>query len=166
MNNISLIVFLLSLLALPVGLIKPSWVVRREGVTRRKFGIITLLIIIASFISYGATSTPSTSALQGAQTSPPSTGVSSETTTMTPVVIVPSSALPSPKPTLKPTIAPSSGLSNDNTYVNSVGNTVHSPTYSNTVPAGASAICGDGTYSFSQSRRGTCSHHGGVSQWL
>lgn len=33
-------------------------------------------------------------------------------------------------------------------------------------PAGASAICRDGTYSYSRSRRGTCSHHGGVAQWL
>lgn len=33
-------------------------------------------------------------------------------------------------------------------------------------PRGASALCKDGTYSFSQSRRGTCSHHGGVAQWL
>lgn len=32
--------------------------------------------------------------------------------------------------------------------------------------AGATAICRDGTYSFSQHRRGTCSHHGGVAQWL
>jgi hypothetical protein len=34
------------------------------------------------------------------------------------------------------------------------------------VPAGASAVCGDRTYSFSASRRGTCSHHGGVREWL
>jgi hypothetical protein len=34
------------------------------------------------------------------------------------------------------------------------------------VPAGASAVCRDGTYSFSANRRGTCSHHGGVGQWL
>jgi hypothetical protein len=34
------------------------------------------------------------------------------------------------------------------------------------VPAGASAKCRDGTYSFSQHRRGTCSHHGGVGSWL
>lgn len=33
-------------------------------------------------------------------------------------------------------------------------------------PEGASAKCRDGTYSFSRSRRGTCSHHGGVTQWL
>jgi endonuclease YncB( thermonuclease family) len=33
-------------------------------------------------------------------------------------------------------------------------------------PAGATAICNDGTYSYSQNRRGTCSHHGGVKTWL
>jgi Rieske Fe-S protein len=59
-------------------------------------------------------------------------------------------------------------LSNDNSYVNSDGNTVHSPAYSNsdTIPAGASAKCKDGKYSFSKHRSGTCSHHGGVAKWL
>jgi uncharacterized protein YgiM (DUF1202 family) len=33
-------------------------------------------------------------------------------------------------------------------------------------PAGASAICRDGTYSYSRNRSGTCSHHGGVRIWL
>ena len=33
-------------------------------------------------------------------------------------------------------------------------------------PPGATALCVDGTYSFSQTRSGTCSHHGGVAQWL
>ena len=51
-------------------------------------------------------------------------------------------------------------------YTNSSGNTVQSPTKYNSVPAGASAQCADGTYSFSQHRRGTCSHHGGVVRWL
>ena len=41
-----------------------------------------------------------------------------------------------------------------------------SPRKSSTVPAGATAECMDGTYSFSQNRRGTCSHHGGVKRWL
>lgn len=61
----------------------------------------------------------------------------------------------------------STGLSNDNYYTNSSGNQVHSPAYSNNgdVPAGATAMCADGTYSFSQHRSGTCSHHGGVAQW-
>lgn len=86
------------------------------------------------------------------------------TNTPTPKYIPPTST---PTPTVQPvTQTNSSGLSNDNTYINSAGNEVHSPAYSDSVPAGASAICGDGTYSFSQSRRGTCSHHGGVAQWL
>jgi hypothetical protein len=35
------------------------------------------------------------------------------------------------------------------------------------VPAGGpTAICNDGTPSYSQHRQGTCSHHGGVAQWL
>lgn len=35
-----------------------------------------------------------------------------------------------------------------------------------TAPAGATARCRDGAFSFSQSRRGTCSGHGGVAEWL
>jgi hypothetical protein len=31
---------------------------------------------------------------------------------------------------------------------------------------GVTAICNDGTYSYSQSSRGTCSHHGGVREWI
>lgn len=73
--------------------------------------------------------------------------------------ITPSKAVSSPTFT-------TSGLSNDNYYTNTYGNQVHSPAYSETIPIGASAQCRDGTYSFSQSRRGTCSHHGGVARWL
>lgn len=64
--------------------------------------------------------------------------------------------------------APSPQLSNDNYYTNVDGNSVHAPAYTDDdyVPAGASARCRDGTYSFSQNRRGTCSHHGGVAEWL
>jgi hypothetical protein len=52
------------------------------------------------------------------------------------------------------------------TYRNVEGHRVHSPVFSKSVPAGASARCRDGSYSFSQNHRGTCSHHGGVAQWL
>ncbi|WP_326788053.1 DUF3761 domain-containing protein [Streptomyces sp. NBC_00151] len=34
------------------------------------------------------------------------------------------------------------------------------------MPVGATALCGDGTYSYSAHRRGTCSHHGGVADRL
>jgi Protein of unknown function (DUF3761)/Bacterial SH3 domain len=52
------------------------------------------------------------------------------------------------------------------TYINSFGEEVPRTRRSASVPAGASARCSDGTYSFSRSRRGTCSHHGGVAEWL
>jgi uncharacterized protein YgiM (DUF1202 family) len=51
-------------------------------------------------------------------------------------------------------------------YTNTEGKRVQSPTHYNAIPAGATAICRDGTYSFSRNRRGTCSHHGGVARWL
>ena len=52
-------------------------------------------------------------------------------------------------------------------YTNKSGTVVHSPahTVSGQVPAGASAKCRDGTFSFSQHRQGTCSHHGGAAGW-
>lgn len=62
---------------------------------------------------------------------------------------------PAPTPTSTPTY-----------YINTDGNKIQSPTYYNSAPAGATAQCGDATYSFSQHRSGTCSHHGGVGEWL
>jgi hypothetical protein len=53
-------------------------------------------------------------------------------------------------------------------YVNSDGNRIHVPAHTadGSVPAGASARCRDGSFSFSAHARGTCSHHGGVAQRL
>jgi Protein of unknown function (DUF3761) len=53
-------------------------------------------------------------------------------------------------------------------YINSRGEWIPSPTQTidGTAPDGATARCRDGSYSFSQSRRGTCSWHGGVDEWL
>lgn len=71
-----------------------------------------------------------------------------------------------PIPTIVPTSIPIQIDAPCGTYINSAGQTITSPCNYPRTPSGASAICGDGTYSFSQSRRGTCSHHGGVAQWL
>ena len=53
-------------------------------------------------------------------------------------------------------------------YVNVDGQWVPSPTRTadGQPPPGASAKCRDGTFSFSRHRQGTCSHHGGVAEWL
>lgn len=68
--------------------------------------------------------------------------------TQVPTIASPSASI-EPIPSVKPTIAPTP-----------------KQTPKSTIPDAATAICRDGTYSFSQSRSGTCSHHGGVSQWL
>lgn len=43
---------------------------------------------------------------------------------------------------------------------------VVAPAVATSPPTGATAQCRDGTYSYSQHRSGTCSHHGGVAKWL
>ena len=63
-------------------------------------------------------------------------------------------------------IAPLQPTCTNGTYVNSSGNAICSPEVVNSAPAGATAQCKDGTYSFSQTHSGTCSHHSGVAQWL
>lgn len=98
---------------------------------------------------------------------------SGDTKTPTPIVQDNRVTYPTAQPVYAPapiaptrTTYPEPDLSNDNYYLNVSGNTVHSPAYSNSTPSNASAICGDGTYSFSQHRQGTCSHHGGVDEWF
>jgi len=59
------------------------------------------------------------------------------------------------------TLPPVSGRS----YINVDGVRVPSPVFTEKKPAGATARCRDGSYSFSQHRRGTCSYHGGVAEW-
>ena len=50
-------------------------------------------------------------------------------------------------------------------YTNVSGHRIHRPVFALHEPRGWSAVCGDGSYSFSEHHRGTCSHHGGVSRW-
>ncbi|NDI85483.1 DUF3761 domain-containing protein [Undibacterium crateris] len=61
-----------------------------------------------------------------------------------------------------------SKLSSHKHYINKAGRNIHSPSKSidYKVPNGVSAKCVDGTYSFSKTHRGTCSHLGGVARWL
>ena len=83
-----------------------------------------------------------------------------------PVPIVAPVSPPTPVPTPVSTTSPAPTGCTNGTYVNVSGNTVCSPETAATTPAGATAQCNDGTYSFSQHHRGTCSGHGGVERWL
>jgi hypothetical protein len=58
------------------------------------------------------------------------------------------------------------GCTDNGTYVNSKGETVKRPETCSSAPKGATAQCRDNSYSFSHTRQGTCSHHGGVAKWL
>lgn len=125
-------------------------------------GLFGLLVVI------GLASSPDNSAIQNTQTN---NQQQLKDTITIPAKLQPLEIKQVPSDTAsqqqitKPTETPQQ---TPNYYINSRGNTVQSPTKSSngSVPAGASARCGDGTYSYSQSRRGTCSHHGGVAQWL
>src|SRR5438128_1603979 len=46
------------------------------------------------------------------------------------------------------------------------GGLVSGPVARGDAPPGATARCNDGTFSFSQTHSGTCSHHTGVAAWL
>jgi hypothetical protein len=84
-------------------------------------------------------------------------------------------AFPQAQPKASPTPATSNaapatktGVCGPDYYRNVNGVCVHRPvrTQSGVAPKGATAQCRDGSYSFSQHRRGTCNHHGGVAKWL
>ena len=51
-------------------------------------------------------------------------------------------------------------------YTNVSGHSVHRPVQSVGRPPGATAHCRDGSWSFSEHHRGTCSHHGGVAEFM
>ena len=63
-------------------------------------------------------------------------------------------------------LSPGLVLAKATTYKSKTGATVHVPVKVQQAPVGTTARCKDGTYSYSLTRRGTCSRHGGVSQWL
>ena len=56
------------------------------------------------------------------------------------------------------------GTSSSGSTTTSSGST--STSSGSSAPTGATALCRDGSYSFSQHRSGTCSYHGGVARWI
>ncbi|WP_370968328.1 DUF3761 domain-containing protein [Amycolatopsis sp. cg9] len=109
--------------------------------------------------------TPTTSV--PATTEAPATTSEAAATTVptTPQAVAPKTSAPKPKPAPKTSAqaAPKPAECGADYYRNSDGNCVHRPSDN---PSGATAVCKDGSYSYSQHRSGTCSGHGGVRTWL
>ncbi len=121
----------------------------------KKVGIIAAIIIfvgaLGSFGSKNTTSQSTTNIVQPTvevrKSTVPQVNVEAPTITLAPTA----TPTPSPTPHIFPTATPTP------VYIQPVES---SPC------AGASAICSDGTCSYSAHRQGTCSHHGGVAEWL
>ena len=140
--------------------------------SRLKKTAIISAVTILGLGGLGALTSPAktntdTSAKHVTQATDISPQVQSENTqqTRSPIQTTPDE---SPSTATEPTsTAPNNSYSCPNgSYVNTDGITVCSPYSAPAAPAGATAQCVDGTYSFSQSHSGTCSHHGGVAEWL
>jgi hypothetical protein len=83
--------------------------------------------------------------------------VSTASPTITQTTPSPSpSPSPTPTPILTPTVAPPA---------QAPPQTSRADYLAELRAEGVSAICNDGTFSYSRNRSGTCSHHGGVREW-
>ena len=93
---------------------------------------------------------PSASSTPNSTATPTPTPTVSAVRTPTPTVSAVQTPTPTPSPTLSATRTPTP---------------TPSPTSSINWPQDSSARCKDGTYSYSKTRSGTCSGHGGVDVW-
>jgi Protein of unknown function (DUF3761) len=120
------------------------------------FGISLIIIQLISGIS--ATTATIIAAIPTITMTPTVTVTPTVTTTPTPTITFTATLIPSVtvtytvtnSPTLSPRLA-----------INSI---IQLPT--DDPLQQVTAICNDGTYSYSLHRRGTCSHHGGVREWV
>jgi len=112
-----------------------------------------------------APSPAAVTAVPDASTPSPSESPTAVATTAAPAS-VPAPPAPVPKPAVPRPAATGGDACPAGDYRNVDGACVPRPTQAAAPPAGATAQCNDGTYSFSKHRSGTCSHHGGVRRWL
>jgi hypothetical protein len=135
---------------------------------RRSFGALMLAAaLLGACVSQAATQAPS--AVTATVTAAPTpTGAPTLTTAPT------AAPLLTPEATAEPTLAPTHEPAPEPTAKATPRPTIFRLPTIAPLPAdptaaakaaGATAICADGTWSYSAHRSGTCSHHGGVHWW-
>jgi hypothetical protein len=141
-----------------------------RGWDRLKKAVAILIVSIFGLAGISAITTPKNSTtitepvsvIHKAQpyTAPSSQALVQSATELSPVHAPVSASNPATSPQFTPINCP------NGSYANAEGNEVCRPYSAPSAPEGATAKCLDGTYSFSQTHRGACSHHGGVAEWL
>ncbi len=135
----------------PIGLIL-TWLMPWSRRTKLGITAITSALLVFALIGLSASSQPG-SPRQSAAVAP-TAAVSLATTAST--------ATPTATPTAKPTSTstPTAALP-----APAPQPTTHADYLTELRAQGVSAICNDGTLSYSRNRSGTCSHHDGVREW-
>lgn len=139
-----------------------------SGLKKPKKGLIIGVILVVIAVVGIANASPSPTPTDSAKPAAVDVPTTSETaiTTTAPVETPEPAPVDAPAPTPAPVAAPKPKTCAAGYYLNVDDNCISSPVAAPSTPAGATAECRDGTYSFSQHRSGTCSHHGGVARWL
>jgi outer membrane biosynthesis protein TonB len=133
--------------------------------------LMLLTLTVAVACGSPAASTPVVAAATTATPTaePTSTPAPTADPTPTPTPAPTLAATPAPPPAVAPAAAPVAAVPAPAPRVAPPPPPVAQPPaadpYAPATAAGASAVCADGTWSYSKSRSGTCSHHGGVHWW-
>jgi hypothetical protein len=130
---------------------KGAWLYRHKIIT--SFLVIVLFLLISGLFNHN----PNHAEVQGVSTSDPAA---------TSTTIPTATDTPTPTDTPVPTLTPTPTIPPQHVYRPVSSTPMQLPEQ----PAqqqceGATALCSDGTCSYSAHHQGTCSHHGGVAQW-
>lgn len=136
------------ILCFPIGLAL-TWLMPWSRRTKLIVTGIISALLVALFIG-GSVSSPQRTSPQSATA--PATPFAALTAAPT--------ATPTPTPTSTPTSTPTAAPP-----VQAPQPTSHADYLADLRARGVSAICNDGTLSYSRTRSGTCSHHNGVREW-
>ena len=135
-------------LCFPIGLVL-TWLMPWSRRTKLIITGITSGLLVIGLVGVSASPQPTTTT-QSAMVAATTDATASATSTPPP------SPTPTSTPTPTPTAAPAAQAPQP---------TSHADYLAELRARGVSAICNDGTLSYSRTRSGTCSHHNGVREW-